>query len=525
MVQVYLSLLTALAVAAVSPFVASFVPGRAIPQVVFLVFGGAFLGKYGLGLIDPDLESIELVSDLGMGFLFLMAGYEINPDDLLGHTGRVATGSWLVSLVLAYGLVAVLFSRMGFDQSTWMALAICMTTTAYGTLAPIMHDRHLLGTRVGTVVSVYGSLGELMPIIAMSFLLSSRSMEHTAALLVIFVLVCLLVYLFSARVRSAGTRFWNFLVENAGGSSQPLVRMVALLLVFLLFATAAFDFEAALGAFAAGFILKALFPNGNEAMEEKIEVVSNGFFQPVFFVVSGASIDLAAATQDLPLLVGFILALVATRGLVIAATLKLDPSTRDMDWREVFSASAYCTMALPLVVAITNIALDTGIMGASTASVLVTAAALTVLLIPTITSFVRVVDEADPVEAARELSARDGSLTDVVQEHLDVFHERQRAFHAERAAVHQRGGHFSSAEYFAEMARAAGEDPFEHGVDPRVLESVRIAHEKRRRELRDLRRLREISDENARARGGDGEARGDADEKDGPSRGGDEPSA
>lgn len=448
----YFSLFCILVVATLAPFVASLVPGRAVPEVVFLVFGGALLGKYGaLRGIDPDLEPIQLLGDLGMGFLFLKAGYEIDPRDILGRTGAIATGSWLVSLGLGFAVCALFSSGLGFGQTSWVALAICMTTTAYGTLAPIISDRNLMGTRVGRAVSVYGSLGEILPVFAMAFLLSSRSVKGTAVLLVSFVLVCVAVYLITSRARNAGARFWRFLVENAGGSSQPLMRVVSLLLVFLLLATAVFQFDAALGAFASGFILRALFPEGSEALEEKINVLSNGFFQPVFFVVSGASLNLAAATRDLPLLLGFILALIVVRGLVVAASLLVDPTTRVMSWREVFSTSAYCTMALPLIVAITGIAQESGVLSATAASVLVTSAALTVLVIPVVTSFVRVVDEVDPIEAAHELAHHEAPLQEVVRQHAAVFHERQSHFHDERRAVHRQGRRFSSAEYFARM--------------------------------------------------------------------------
>ena len=46
----------------------------------------------------------------------------------------------------------------------------------------------------------------------MAFLLSSRSLARTGALLLAFVLVCLAVYLLSSKVRDGGRRFRRFLV-------------------------------------------------------------------------------------------------------------------------------------------------------------------------------------------------------------------------------------------------------------------------------------------------------------------------
>ena len=88
-----LSLFVILVVTAIAPFLASLVPGRAVPEVVFLVFAGALLGPYGANLVGNEELAMQTLSDLGLGFLFLMAGYEIDPRELLGHQGRVASAS------------------------------------------------------------------------------------------------------------------------------------------------------------------------------------------------------------------------------------------------------------------------------------------------------------------------------------------------------------------------------------------------------------------------------------------------
>ena len=435
METILLSLVIMLLVATVAPFLASLVPGRAVPEVVFLVFAGAVLGPHMLGLISTDSPAIKLVSDLGMGFVFLMAGYEINLKDLMGKTGRWATASWLVSFALGYAVVGLFFSRLGFGQTSWIALAILMTTTAYGTLAPIMHDRDLDGTPVGRIVTIYGSLGELLPIFAMSVLMSTRTIRGTVSSIIFFVAVVLLVLAFSKRFQQAG---------NSG-------------------------FDGVLGAFAAGFILRALFPQGNEKLERNLRVLSGGFFQPLFFVVSGAGIDLAAATANLPLLIGFILALVVVRGFVVAATLNLDKETRGLSWQEKFSASAYCTMALPLVVAITSVAVSQGVLESSAASVLVTSAALTVLLIPVVTSLVRVAEAADAAVAVHELAdlSSDATIHDILHAHHLTFNEHQEQFRREIIQAHERGEYLSAADFLAlgghqhllEKARQAGLSP------------------------------------------------------------------
>lgn len=472
MEAILVSLLVMLAVATVAPFLASLVPGRAVPEVVFLVFVGAILGPHGLGLFSTDSTAVKLISDLGMGFVFLMAGYEINLRDLLSPSGRWAVGSWLVSLALGTLVVMAFFSRLGLGPASWVALAILLTTTAYGTLAPILHDRDLDGTPVGRIVTIHGALGELLPIFAMAILFSTKSLRGTLASIILFLLVVLAVLLFSTRFKAAGTGFWRFLEEKSETASFPLVRMVVTILVLLLVASTMGGFDGVLGAFAAGFILRALFPQGNEGLERNLRVLGGGFFQPLFFVVSGAGIDLAAATSNLRLLFGFILALALVRGLVVGLTLNLDASTKGLSWQEKFSAAAYCTMALPLVVAITSVAQTQGVMTSQTASVLVTSAALTVLLIPVVTSLVRVADAAEAVEAVHELatrSASDLSVHDILHAHHLAFNQHQEEFRRQIILAHERGEQLSAAEFMAHGGHRQKDD----------LDAIRTAWERR----------------------------------------------
>lgn len=86
----FVSLAIIAGVAFVCPVLAALVPGRAIPETVFLLLAGALLGPHMLGLIHID-EAVSIVSELGLAFLFLLAGYEINPKHVVGVR---AVGLW-----------------------------------------------------------------------------------------------------------------------------------------------------------------------------------------------------------------------------------------------------------------------------------------------------------------------------------------------------------------------------------------------------------------------------------------------
>ena len=454
MVSQLLSLSVTMLVAALAPFVASLVPGRAIPEVVFLVFAGALLGPYGADVIRTSGGALSLVSELGMAFLFLMAGYEIKPSELVGTMGRHASICWGISLAAAIALV----SLTGFSRFTGMAgIAFAIMLTTYGTLAPIMRARDLTNTSVGRAVTAYGATGEVLPVIAVALMLSTRSLLVTVIVLVVFMLVCVRIAHLSTSTARIGARFRDFVRSSAGATTQTPLRLVVLLLVFLLFLAEVAGFDSVLGAFAAGFVLRVFFPDGSDELETRLEAIGNGFLIPAFFVISGAGIDLSAALADPGLLFLFIGLLIAVRGVSVAVSLRVNPETRMMEPQERFVTTAYCVMALPLVVAITQIVVDAGAMTSQDASVLVTAGAITVLVVPVLTSLVRVTAPAHPVHALSSIVSGEESANEALERQRRAMQTSRRRFEAARARRRRDLGRtLSSAEY---IARHGGDEP------------------------------------------------------------------
>ncbi len=149
------------------------------------------------------------------------------------------------------------------------------------------------------------------------------------------------------------------------------MRVTVLLLVALVTLSALFNLDAVLGAFAAGFVLRYVIPEGNHSLEHKLDGIAFGFFVPLFFVVSGAKINLYAVLADPLLLIGFIASLLLIRAVPIFVSLSTDRETRAMSSHNRVTVALYCTTALPLIVAVTSVATKAGAMSQEVASVLV----------------------------------------------------------------------------------------------------------------------------------------------------------
>ena len=118
-----------------------------VPEVVIQILLGIILGPYVLGLAHPS-TIVTALSDFGLTYLMFLAGTELDLTTMRrGHLGRAA-GSWGVSFVARARRRGRAPLRPGWC-STRVVVALCLTTTALGTLLPILRDAGVLRTRSG----------------------------------------------------------------------------------------------------------------------------------------------------------------------------------------------------------------------------------------------------------------------------------------------------------------------------------------------------------------------------------------
>lgn len=429
----FISLFTAALVAAVAPIVARTIPRGLVPETVILLLAGALLGPHMANVVQIT-DSISMLSELGLAFLFLLAGYEINPKSLSGTQGKKGLATWAVSIVLAFGAV-YLSPNFSVSHLDGIAVAIALTTTALGTLMPILKERQLEGTPVGEGILAFGTWGELCPVLAMALLLSSRSTWQTLLILAGFVALCVVMAVVPSKARTAGHSVYQFLARKRNTTSQTFVRVTVVLLIGLVTVSAVFNLDIVLGAFAAGFVLRYIIPEGDHELESKLEAIGYGFLIPVFFVVSGAKIDLAGVGAQPVLLVGFILMLFIIRAAPIVVALSIGRGKEELSMHNRVTVALYCTTALPIIVAVTSVATKAGAMSQDTAGVLVAAGAITVFLMPLLASLTYRVVDAKPIEAVQEIVERPSDIRSILHEHLELERMMARQEIAARMAA------------------------------------------------------------------------------------------
>lgn len=368
--------LAIVATATLAGTISTIVTGRGLllPSVVLELLLGVVIGPQVLGLhVTPF---IVFFSNLGLGMLFFFAGYEIDLQRIAGLPLRLAAFGWALSLAIAYGVGGIL-AAMGVVLSL-LYTGSAMATTAIGTLIPILGDAGELRTRFGTYLLGAGAVGEFGPILLLTLILSADSTLHNTLILIAFVLVAVVVALLAVR---SSEHTLPLLHRTLDKSSQLGVRWIMTLVFALLAIAYELGLDLLLGGFAAGLITRQVLQGGEvEAFNARLTAVGFGFFIPFFFVVSGMQIDIdalfASVSGIAKMLIFFVLFL------VVRGTPALLLYRRVLDAGERVALALFSSTQLPLVIAITTVARQTGHMRASTAAALIGAAVLSTLVYP-----------------------------------------------------------------------------------------------------------------------------------------------
>lgn len=368
-------------VALISP-VLSRLTGKRIPDVVFLLIFGMLIGPNVLHLAGTE-GGIPLLKELGLGMLFLIAGFEINVSSLRSRQGSAALVTWGVCFGLGM-LGAALITGFSREANTYVAVGVALSSTALGTLLPMLKSHGAAGTAVGNAVLVHGAVGELLPIFAISLLLSSRSPGMAFVVLLAFMVVALVTALIPHRLFAHLPGLRRIIAAEANTTGQTILRLAMFLLATLIMCTALFDLDAVLGAFAAGIILRSLTPPAAlHLITRRLETVGFAFTIPLFFVVSGMGISVSAVASDPLGLLAVVLGILLCRGVpVFLADVLVGTRSGLTSKSQKAQMALYSAAGLPIIVAVTEVAVSSDLLEESTASLLVAGGALTVLLFP-----------------------------------------------------------------------------------------------------------------------------------------------
>ena len=190
---------------------------------------GILIGPEVLDWAEADAY-VTFLSRLGLAMLFFMAGLEVVEKKVPRGELQRGTMGWFVSL--AVGMVAGYTAHaLGMNASGWL-VGIVLTTTALGTLVPILSDAGVLSRPVGGAVLGTGVSGEFWPIVVISvFLTGTYGAGTEIVLLIVFGL--LVAAGVATALRARPPRIVRVIQETIHTTGQAAVRLSLLVLAAL----------------------------------------------------------------------------------------------------------------------------------------------------------------------------------------------------------------------------------------------------------------------------------------------------
>jgi Kef-type K+ transport system membrane component KefB len=378
----FTNLLIIMVVAFLAPLVVHALPALRVPSPVLEIVAGIVLGPSVLGWVEVDVP-VEVLALIGLAFLLFLAGLEIDVHRLHGRPLTLALGGFVLSFAIAIG-AAVLLSAGGFTSAP-LLVAIILVSTSLGLVVPVLKDSGQIATDTGQLIIAAASIADFGAVILLSLFFSEESTGLPARLLLLgglAVVVVLLVLGLLRAGRSVRTRrVFQMLMDT---TAQIRIRFATVLLIGCVALAQGLGFEAILGAFLAGAVLRLVDVDAatvHPHTELKLDAIGYGFLIPVFFVASGVMFDAQAlfASRDGLLQVPLFLAALLAARAVPALLYRPRLGTR----RTVAAAFLQAT-SLPFIVAVVQIGQRLGALPPASGAALIAAGLVSVLLFPAI---------------------------------------------------------------------------------------------------------------------------------------------
>jgi Kef-type K+ transport system membrane component KefB/nucleotide-binding universal stress UspA family protein len=298
------------------------------PAIIGQILAGLVLGQTFFGNFFPDVsvqlfpqdssqsKLIEAVSWIGVSFLLMLTGMETDTS-MLKRLGKpllyLAFIGLLVPLIIGAGLSFLLPERLRGDPAGGLAFAVFVGTvfavSSVPVVAKILMDMKLLKRDVGQLVLSASLSHDLLCCLLLAVIAvlagSGGSSGNSPLLTAIFGTIAFVAVVYFGRPVFFAILRW---VNDKVSTSDGLITAMIVMLLLGAATTQALGIHIVLGAFAVGVILSQA-PVINHKVVRPLEIVTMGFFAPIFFASSGLNVNLGTLLE--PQLAGITLFLCA----------------------------------------------------------------------------------------------------------------------------------------------------------------------------------------------------------------------
>jgi Kef-type K+ transport system membrane component KefB len=260
------------------------------PAVLGELIAGIVVGRSVLGLVDPHVETIHMLSELGVAILLLAIGLETDLRAMM-RAGVTSLAVAVVGVVLPFGLGYVACRMLGLDDLTSIMAGATLTATSVGITARVLSDLGRLRDVEGQIILGAAVIDDILGLVILTVVGGVVGGGQVSPGTVAWTTGAAFGFLAATVVVGSLVLPWGVRVANRIDLPGTPTIMAVTLALGLAWLAEKSGSALIIGAFVAG-VLIAKTPRAHE-IEKGITTLGH-FFVPLFFVAVGASVDLSA---------------------------------------------------------------------------------------------------------------------------------------------------------------------------------------------------------------------------------------
>jgi Kef-type K+ transport systems, membrane components len=295
-----------------------------MPPLVGELAAGIIIGPYVLKLVTPS-ASLNVISDLAVFFLMLLAGLQMDPREIRKAGLRAGILSAIAFSIPYIGGFAIAYVfGLGLVQSMFVGLLLSITAVPVTTI--VLMQFGLLETRLGNTIITAAVINDIFSLVLLSIVLSLNEtsgvpvniMEQTINTIIKVSLFIGGIFLVDILFRKA--KFWfqrrgAYFFEKLQTKEAAFgILLISTILVSVI-AQVVIGLHFIIGTFFSGLIVyKEIIRKENfERVYGIISAITFGFFAPIFFAVIGININMDSIVHNIPLFITLGIVAVVTK--------------------------------------------------------------------------------------------------------------------------------------------------------------------------------------------------------------------
>ena len=311
-------LLALLAMLLLGKLLGDFIRRLGFSALIGYMLAGILLGPMCLGIVQVGPE-MDLLAGVAILFMMFLMGLSVDLEKVMGENVYKAALITLCGGTLTFLTTSTITALLGFPVNTALLVGVSFisTSTAIGFMVLSgFGDTH---SKVFKTIMAVGITDDVYAILALAlFTMYLATGVDIRSAFSLFLLVLGFIIVILGFGRSFSDRLINY--SRGSPDEQSIISFSLILLFLVAFLSQSVQIASVTGAFLAGTIL-ARSPLSYKVITPKIEAVSEGLFVPIFFVYTGARINVfdMLSSQTIDLMVAAVpLGLVLFLGLLMA---------------------------------------------------------------------------------------------------------------------------------------------------------------------------------------------------------------